>query len=248
MEMNSPMNDEEQPQSKTLLYAVWSNMKQRCNNPNSTHYKYYGGRGIKVCERWMTFKNFYDDMSPRPEGLTLDRTNPDGNYEPDNCRWVTRSVQAYNKRMRNKNGYLGISKHRNMWQASISHKHKDIYLGLFKTKEEAALAYQDKAKELYGDLYVDHFNLRENPREQYQLREIIVSILWGKNYSDLLEAERICVDELTSHLSRRDQQIALEATNEIIGELHRNGYHKAADHAKVYQLATLKQAQENSNE
>ena len=73
-------------------------MKTRCNNPKHRRYSDYGGRGIKVCERWMDFNNFLADMGERPEGLTLDRIDPNGNYEPGNCRWATDSVQQTNKR------------------------------------------------------------------------------------------------------------------------------------------------------
>lgn len=64
-------------------------MIQRCGNPNNSRYKDYGGRGIQVCEAWHDFKNFFADMGLRPDGLSIDRKDNDGNYEPDNCRWST---------------------------------------------------------------------------------------------------------------------------------------------------------------
>lgn len=73
-------------------------MKNRCLNPNATDYARYGGRGITICERWLTFANFLADMGERPEGRTLDRINNSGNYEPGNCRWATASEQQLNKR------------------------------------------------------------------------------------------------------------------------------------------------------
>jgi hypothetical protein len=80
-------------------------MWYRCTNPKHKHYKYYGGRGIKVCEEWMRFENFLADMGERPEGLTLDRRDPNGDYEKDNCRWVEWTVQVENRRKRTKMGF-----------------------------------------------------------------------------------------------------------------------------------------------
>ena len=79
-------------------YRCWVQMKQRCTNPKKPDYKYYGGRGIEVCMRWLKFENFLADMGERPEGLTLDRINNDGNYESGNCRWATRMEQMHNTR------------------------------------------------------------------------------------------------------------------------------------------------------
>ena len=82
------------------LHAVWNGMRARCQNPNHPAYHNYGGRGIKVCERWKTFANFYADVSPTYEtGLTLDRWDNNGDYTPENFRWTTWEVQGNNKRL-----------------------------------------------------------------------------------------------------------------------------------------------------
>lgn len=78
------------------------NMKVRCLNPTHPAFPYYGGRGIGICERWMSFENFLADMGEKPEGLTLDRINNDGNYEPGNCRWTDMIEQTKNQRKRKK--------------------------------------------------------------------------------------------------------------------------------------------------
>ena len=82
----------------TTTYRIWRNMLSRCQNANVPAYSNYGGRGISVCSEWETFENFLADMGERPEGLTLDRIDNDGNYEPGNCRWASTSEQGRNKR------------------------------------------------------------------------------------------------------------------------------------------------------
>jgi hypothetical protein len=88
---------------QTRTHKSWTAMIQRCTNPKNTSYVNYGGRGVKVCERWRVFENFFADMGERPEGKTLDRINVNGNYEPENCRWATLSEQQRNKRCNNSN-------------------------------------------------------------------------------------------------------------------------------------------------
>jgi hypothetical protein len=82
-------------------YAAWQHMKDRCLNPQTQKWRYYGGRDITVCDRWRSFENFFADMGPCPRGFTLDRyPNPDGNYEPGNCRWASWKQQRANRSAR----------------------------------------------------------------------------------------------------------------------------------------------------
>lgn len=82
----------------TPTWTSWAKMIQRCTNPKSIQYKWYGARSISVCERWLVFENFFEDMGVRPHGLTLDRKNNDLGYSQSNCRWATPKEQAANRR------------------------------------------------------------------------------------------------------------------------------------------------------
>ena len=119
------------------IYNVWTQMRYRCNSPSCTNYRQYGGRGIKVCERWNSFENFYNDMGPRPVGATLERIDNDQGYYPENCKWILQREQLLNRRAQrnNKTGITGIFKiaRDNLWRATGSrsqtlYEGKDFFL------------------------------------------------------------------------------------------------------------------------
>lgn len=102
----------------TKLYGVWCGMKARCQNPNSTSYKNYGGRGIKVCKEWQTFEPFYEwsIKNGYKEGLSIEREDVNGNYEPSNCHWATQKEQANNTRLNHFIEYKGKRQTIKQWE------------------------------------------------------------------------------------------------------------------------------------
>jgi len=105
---------------KHELYSVWHNMLARCYNPNNSAYKFYGKRGIEVCESWReSVNNFIADMEPRPEGYTLEREDSNGNYSKENCVWATQFTQNRNRRSNRYLEYKGIKKCLKDWAAEL---------------------------------------------------------------------------------------------------------------------------------
>ena len=136
----------------TKEHKAWSEMKYRCYNKNATSYSRYGALGIEVCEKWInSFTSFYEDMGKCPEGYSLDRINPEGNYTPENCRWADVYTQARNKKSNtnSKTGIRGVYFIQNKWIVKISAYKKDIYVGSFDTKEEAIGARKQAEKKYW---------------------------------------------------------------------------------------------------
>jgi ribosomal protein S27E len=137
--------------SYSRLFSIWVDLKRRCINKKRGNYKDYGGRGISVCDEWMNdFKTFNDWALANgySDKLSIDRKNNDGNYEPDNCRWATNSIQGQNSRKiraNNTSGYRGIclSKNKKRWVAKIVINSESIYLGTFDTDVLAAHTYDN---------------------------------------------------------------------------------------------------------
>jgi hypothetical protein len=140
---------------QSSTYSSWRSMKCRCDNPSTTGYEYYGGRGITYDPRWKTFELFYEDMGERPERATLDRIDNNKGYYKDNCRWVNESIQSHNQRKRSNctSQYRGVSwsSQDKIWISKIVCNGLSIYIGSFSDEESAALAYDQKAHDLYGE-------------------------------------------------------------------------------------------------
>ena len=106
--------------STTSIYAVWNMMKQRCLCPTYRRYEDYGGRGIKICDKWLEFEAFFADVGDPPfRGASLDRRNNDGNYEPGNVRWATRTEQNRNKRNTRRYEYEGKDLTLDEWATTV---------------------------------------------------------------------------------------------------------------------------------
>lgn len=126
----------------SATYKSWSGMKSRCLNPKTPLYYRYGGRGIKVCDRWLDFNNFLADMGERPHGASLDRINNNGDYEPSNCRWATRKEQANNTSSNNRITFNGVTKNLHEWASALRISTASLHKRLKNWPLEQALTIQ----------------------------------------------------------------------------------------------------------
>jgi len=114
--------------STSKEYVSWDAMNRRCGDPRNPQFKNYGGRGIKVCDRWQTFENFLADMGPRPPGTSLDRyPDNDGNYDPKNCKWSSRQEQQRNKRNNRKITINSQTKSVSAWADIFKISNKTVF-------------------------------------------------------------------------------------------------------------------------
>jgi hypothetical protein len=118
-------------------------MKDRCYNKNNKYYKDYGGRGIKVCDRWLDkergFENFLEDMGVRPIGKSINKINNNGNYEPNNCNWATRKEQSNNTRQNRVFSYNGVTQTIAQWARHLGVPHNTLSYRLDNWSIERAL-------------------------------------------------------------------------------------------------------------
>lgn len=146
---------------KHPLWGIYYAMLRRCSNERDSNYSEYGGRGIKVCEDWMKtapegFENFLQDMGERPDNANLDRIDPNGNYSPENCRWVDSSVSSFNTRLRGNNtsGRSGVSWVERLakWRARITVRGEEIHLGVFSSYAEACAVRENAEVHYFGEV------------------------------------------------------------------------------------------------
>lgn len=134
----------------TRFYRIWNCMKNRCLNSNVINYKYYGERGITICDKWLDFAGFQADMfATYQDGLEIDRIDNNKGYYKDNCRWVNHATNQRNKRKQDKttSEYIGVywNSGINKWLAQLSLNGKNISIGYYDTPEianTARLAYK----------------------------------------------------------------------------------------------------------
>lgn len=146
---------------KPRLHNIYSHMKSRCYNKNNDAYNYYGGRGVKVCDEWLNDPNIFYKWALEngySNELTLDRIDVNGNYEPCNCRWVSRKVQMCNTRRNKFITYKGVTKTIQEWAEELRIKPRTLHNRLYRSKMDVDLAF--KKDKLYGNKITYHGETR----------------------------------------------------------------------------------------
>ena len=144
--------------SGTPIHNAWLSMRRRCYDTNNAGYENYGGRGIKLCDRWLeSFDNFYADMGDIPfEGASIERKDVNGDYSPENCVWADKTTQCFNRRKfkGTSSKYIGVSfdrtKKNRPWRVSLRKGGEILFSGSFATEVEAAKAYDEACFKYYG--------------------------------------------------------------------------------------------------
>lgn len=155
-------------ESRTNLYQLWQHIKDRCGNPNCPGYKYYGGRGVTVCQEWMhSFLPFRDwaKSNNYQQGMQIDRINVNDGYSPANCRFVTHGQNQANKRSHkgSSSRFKGVcwDSSSRLWKARIRKDGVNKYITSSKSQLKAALAYDDAAHTLHGEFACLNFPERK---------------------------------------------------------------------------------------
>jgi hypothetical protein len=125
---------------KSQEYQAWADMKRRCMCDSAANFHSYGGRGIKVCERWMSFLCFIEDMGKKPVGYSLERIDVNGDYEPSNCKWILRKEQAKNLRKTMRVTHGGRTQHLRAWAREIGIESKTLWSYVKKYGDEAGIS------------------------------------------------------------------------------------------------------------
>lgn len=159
------MNCPKRKTQQSRLYKIWVYMKTRCHNPNSGGFHKYGAKGISVCDEWRESSRIFMEWSLSNgyrDGLSIDRIDSRGNYEPSNCRWASNHEQMQNRLKMSKpatSKFKGVSFHKKSlkWIARIRDKGKITHLGCFIDEVEAAKAYDSAAMSIFGPFAVTNF-------------------------------------------------------------------------------------------
>lgn len=193
------------------VYAVWQGMHQRCYNPACVSFPDYGGRGIRICDRWLSVHAFMEDMGHPPDGMTIGRINNDGNYEPGNCRWETQEQQNENTRRNRYITWQGRTQTIKAWAQELDLEPRRISERIRRgwSVEKALttptpLGYQDG-------------------REQHNSRTRAVWAENGKRYRQATAARRNGERPCDVSLAARARQDARKRRNERISELSASG-------------------------
>lgn len=124
----------------TRAYRIWTGMMSRCRNPRAHAFERYGGRGIMVCDRWLDFAAFFEDMGDPPQGKTLDRIDNERGYSKENCRWATSTEQNNNSSANVHVTAFGVTKPLKQWAAERRIKYTTLYARLFRSRMSAEQA------------------------------------------------------------------------------------------------------------